>query len=129
VGARFWGHLDALLDASEIVIDRPAGSTHPRFPEFVYPLDYGYLGGTVGGDGQGIDVWVGSRGDRALVGVLATVDLEKRDAELKLLLGCTDAETEALLAVHDDGRQAATFVPRPDGGHARMEGPPTGPTR
>ena len=111
--ARFWEHLDALLASSEIVIDRPAGSTHPRFPDFVYPHDYGYLAGTDGGDGHGIDVWIGSRGDRTLVGVLATVDLEKRDAELKLLLGCTDAEVDALVAVHNEGRQAATLVPRP----------------
>ena len=124
MGTSFWEHLDALLAASEIVIDRATGSTHPRFPEFVYPLDYGYLEGTDGGDGHGIDVWIGRRGDRALVGVLATVDLEKHDAEVKLLLGCTDAETEALLAVHNEGRQAATLVRRPDAGQARTEGPP-----
>jgi len=26
---------------SEIVIDRPKGSHHPRYPEIVYPVDYG----------------------------------------------------------------------------------------
>lgn len=112
--SRFWSHLDALLAASEVVIDRPAGSVHPRFPDFVYPHDYGYLAGTDGGDGHGIDVWVGSRADRTVVGVLATVDLEKRDAEVKLLLGCTPEEAEALLAAHDEGRQGATLVLRPD---------------
>ena len=37
----------------EIVVDRPRGSHHPDFPEFVYELDYGYLKGTTSADGEG----------------------------------------------------------------------------
>lgn len=110
---RFWRHLDALLQVSTVVIDRPAGTTHPRFPEFVYPYDYGHLADTDGGDGHGIDVWIGRRGDRALVGVVATVDLEKRDAEVKLLLGCDEPDVATILAAHQAGRQAAALVRRP----------------
>ncbi len=58
----------------------------------VYPLDYGYLQGTTTGDGSLIDVWLGSRGDTAVMAIACTVDLLKRDAELKLLLGCTEDE-------------------------------------
>ena len=29
----FWQRLDALLERSQIVIDRPKGSRHPRFQE------------------------------------------------------------------------------------------------
>ena len=39
----FWDALDQLTADSEIVIDRPKGSAHPRFPNFIYPVDYGYL--------------------------------------------------------------------------------------
>jgi inorganic pyrophosphatase len=39
----FWQALDSLISMSEIVIDRPRGTTHPRYPDFIYPLDYGYL--------------------------------------------------------------------------------------
>ena len=42
----FWERLDALLAQSRIVIDRPRGSHHPRFPQIVYEIDYGYLDGT-----------------------------------------------------------------------------------
>lgn len=45
---------------AEIVVDRPRGSHHPDFPEFVYELDYGYLKGTTSADSEGIDVWIGS---------------------------------------------------------------------
>lgn len=104
--ARFWQTLDELLETSHVRVDRPAGSTHPRFPDFVYPNDYGYLVGTHSGDGQGIDVWIGAGPGRELTGVLVTVDAEKRDAEVKLLLGCTAQEAEVLRAAHDQGRQA-----------------------
>lgn len=109
----FWKTLDALLQTHAVVIDRPAGSTHPRYPDFYYPLDYGYLEGTAGGDGQGIDVWLGS-GDRTrLSGVVCTVDTVKSDAELKLLAGCTAAEMETILRVHNSGPQAALLLPAP----------------
>jgi inorganic pyrophosphatase len=58
----------------------------------VYPLAYGYLQGTMSGDGQGIDVWLGSSGERGVTGVISTIDLRKRDLEVKLLLGCSRAD-------------------------------------
>ena len=98
----FWARLDALLASHEVVLDRPRGTTHPRFPAFVYQLDYGYLQGTTGGDGQGIDVWKGTLTPCALVGVACTVDSLKGDAELKLLLGCTKEEMEIVGRIYSD---------------------------
>ena len=90
----FWQRLDALLERSEIVIDRPKGSHHPRFHEIVYALDYGYLDGTTSADGEGVDVWLGSEPERGLNAVICTVDLDKVDAEMKLMVGCTEQEKE-----------------------------------
>jgi hypothetical protein len=59
-GGTFWRALDALVAASAVVVDRPRGSRHPRYPERTYPLDYGFLDGTRSGDGAGVDVWLGS---------------------------------------------------------------------
>lgn len=86
----FWQALDDLIDTCQVVIERPKGSAHPRFPDMIYPLDYGYLDGTIAGDGDGIDVWVGSESDlyRATA-VICTVDRGKRDAEIKVLLNCS----------------------------------------
>jgi inorganic pyrophosphatase len=50
----FWSRLDELIKSSEIVIDRPKGTPHPKYPDLIFPLDYGYLKGTSGGDGDGI---------------------------------------------------------------------------
>lgn len=41
----------------EVVIDRPLGSKHPTH-EMKYPINYGYIKGTVSGDGKEIDVYV-----------------------------------------------------------------------
>jgi inorganic pyrophosphatase len=88
----FWTKLDSLIEAHETIIDRPKGSRHPRYPEIVYPFDYGYLRGTSGGDGDEIDVCRGSLFGNRLVAVISTVDIKKGDAEVKLLIDCTEDE-------------------------------------
>jgi inorganic pyrophosphatase len=114
--SRFWQYLDQLLASNRIVIDRPKGTAHPRYPDFIYPYDYGYLEGTSASDGSGIDIWLGSCPDRRLVAVIGTVDLNKRDTELKLLVGCTPQEMQDILAVHNDhmNYQAGTLIKRQD---------------
>ena len=42
----------------DVVVDRPMGTSHPRFPEFVYPINYGYIPGTMAPDGLPIDAYV-----------------------------------------------------------------------
>ena len=37
----FWNAIDKLVAESEIVIDRPTGSSHPRYPHIVYEVAYG----------------------------------------------------------------------------------------
>jgi inorganic pyrophosphatase len=41
-----------------VVIDRPLGSTHPRHPDIVYPINYGYIPNTRAGDLDPIDAYV-----------------------------------------------------------------------
>ena len=98
----FWRTLEELIASSEIVIDRPRGSRHPRLPHIIYPLNYGYLANTTSPDGDGIDVWLGSGTDRTLRAILLSVDLEKRDSEIKLLLGLNEGETEAIYAFYNE---------------------------
>ena len=53
------------MDYSDIIgrevsgtIDRPLGSSHPRHPEMIYPINYGYVDGVFAGDGAEQDVYV-----------------------------------------------------------------------
>lgn len=109
----FWAAVGQLVATSETVIDRPRGSRHPRITEAIYPVDYGYLAGTTGADGDGIDVWVGSIRPAAVTGVVCTVDSRKRDAEVKILLGCTRDEETAILEFLNTGLMAAVLVSAP----------------
>ncbi len=56
VPTRFWAAAEHLVATSEIVVDRPKGSSHPMVPEAIYPVAYGYLKGTTAIEGEGIDV-------------------------------------------------------------------------
>ena len=42
----------------DILIDRPLGSIHPKHPNIVYPINYGYISGVLGGDGKELDVYL-----------------------------------------------------------------------
>ena len=97
----FWTALDELVSSSEIVIDRPKGSAHPRFPAFIYKVDYRYLKDTSSMDGAGIDVWVGS-GEKKIDAVMCVVDLMKRDSEIKILVGCTEEEKLEVYKTHNE---------------------------
>jgi inorganic pyrophosphatase len=98
----FWEELARLSRTQRIVIDRPKGQAHPRYPEMVYPLDYGYLEGTTSSDGGGIDVWLGSNPTKMLTGILCTFDTLKQDTEIKILLGCTEEDIQLINNFYGD---------------------------
>lgn len=111
----FWNALDKLVDQSEIEIDRPKGSAHPRYPDTVYEVAYGYLKNTTAADGEGIDVWLGT-GKPEVVGIMCAVDLLKRDCEMKILIGCTEREIEYIRDFHNRSQNMkAVLVRRPVG--------------
>ena len=97
----FWNALDELVNNSEIIIDRPKGSSHPKYPDFVYRVDYGYLKDTTSMDGAGIDVWVGSNGKK-VDAIICIVDLMKKDSEIKILIGCTEEEKKTVYETHNE---------------------------
>lgn len=86
-----WDAWEALIEEQGYTIDRPYRSAHPRFPEIIYPLDYGFINGTLGTDGEEVDLFVGSASN-GLVAALLTTDYGRGDREFKLLYNCTPAE-------------------------------------
>ncbi len=98
----FWLALEELIAGSEIIIDRPKSTAHPRFPNFIYPVDYGYLKNTTSMDGAGIDIWLGSNEHRQIDAIICTVDLMKKDSEIKILIGCTEEEKQLVYQTHNE---------------------------
>ena len=74
----FWETLQSMVNECVIKIDRPRDSQHPRYPDYIYPHDYGYLEDTTSGDGDGIDCWIGSLTNEKVTGVIVVVDPIKR---------------------------------------------------
>ena len=108
----FWQEISQLITHNQIIIDRPKHSAHPRYPEYIYPLAYGYLENTTAADGDGIDVWIGSLNSKTLTGILCTFDTIKRDMEIKLLIDCTDQDIQVIQKFH--GEMYNLYIPNPE---------------
>lgn len=86
-----WTRWEALIAERGLTIDRPAQMAHPDYPTVVYPLDYGYIPGTMGGDGEAVDCFRGT-GDTGLVALLLTTDHRTGVQQGKWLYNCTPSE-------------------------------------
>lgn len=107
----FWQELSQLILSNPIIIDRPKGKPHPHYSHMIYPFDYGYLENTSAGDGDGIDVWIGTLKQKVLTGILCTFDTFKHDAEIKILIGCTDEDVQTIREFNDKMR--TLYIPNP----------------
>jgi inorganic pyrophosphatase len=74
--------------AVTVTVDRPLGSHHPAHDYIRYPLNYGYVAGTVAGDGEPIDAYVLGVDEpvREAHGIVIGVVLRADDVEDKLLI-------------------------------------------
>jgi len=61
-----------------------------------------------------MDVWRGSIADGLLVAIVCTVDTMKKDAEIKLLVGCTEAEIDTVRRFHNNNYMSGIIIRRPE---------------
>lgn len=108
----FWKYWDELIKSSDIVIDRPKGSPHPKYDDFIYPLDYGYLEGTLSMDQGGIDIWCGSAEKKEINALIFTIDMHKKDAEAKILYACTKEEIDIVYSAMNDESMRGCLILR-----------------
>lgn len=97
----FWNLIDAIVSTHRIIIDRPKGSRHHKYCDYVYPLDYGFLEGTTSNDGEGIDIWIGSSPNKRVSAIISSIDYIKADSEVKFLYACTDEEIQMIYQAHN----------------------------
>lgn len=108
----FWRRLDEFIASHNMVIDRPKGTPHPRYPDLITPVDYGYIVGTAAMDGGGIDLWLGSSGFAQVDGIVCAVDLEKGQVEIKVLYSCTPDEIDTLERLMNSGMMSCATIRR-----------------
>jgi inorganic pyrophosphatase len=107
----FFETFERLIREHGITIDRPKGTAHPRFPDLIYPINYGYINNTQSQDGEGIDVFLGDD-DAGVVGIICTVDTVKRDSEVKVLYKCTEDNIQTALKMMNNGPMHGILVRR-----------------
>jgi inorganic pyrophosphatase len=108
----FWKFIDRLVTEHEIVIDRPKGTPHPRYPEFIYPMDYGYLKGVISSDQNDLDVWMGSSKSGCITGIACVTDDTKGDMELKILYSCTHSDLNMIYETQNRNGMHAIIITR-----------------
>lgn len=71
-----------------VVVDRPLGSRHPEGHPIWYPVNYGYIPGTVSGDGEPVDAYVLGVFEpvSTVSGVVAGLILRRDDVEDKVVV-------------------------------------------
>lgn len=87
-----------------VQIDRPIGTIHPKHPDLVYPINYGYIPGVIGGDGEELDVYVLGVATplTAFTGKVIGIVHRRNDVEDKLIAapeGCAFSRSEMEKAV------------------------------
>lgn len=55
-------------------------------------------------DGGGIDLWKGTKENPVIDAIICTIDLRKKDSEIKLLLGCAEEEKEIIYRFHNQAQ-------------------------
>ncbi len=50
--------IDYIGQIVTVSIDRPKGSRHPKYPEQIYLINYGFVPNTLSGDGEELDAYI-----------------------------------------------------------------------
>ena len=83
-----------------VVIDRPLGSVHPKHKDIVYPVNYGYIKGRIGGDNEEQDAYVLALEDipmKTYIGRLIGVVIRIDDNETKWIISNKDFSEKEIL--------------------------------
>lgn len=89
----------------KIIIDRPLGRAHPNHPDIVYPVNYGYIPGVTGGDGEEQDVYLlgvnepAAEYEAVLIAVIHRLD-DVEDKWVAAPEGVAFTKAEIMNAVH-----------------------------
>ena len=87
----------------EVKIDRPLGSSHPKFKNCIYTINYGFVPNVFAGDNEELDAYV-LRVDKPIkkfMGKVVAIIKRKNDVEEKLVVmpqdNCQNVTKEEIL--------------------------------
>ena len=88
-----------------VTVDRPLGSVHPEHADMVYSVNYGFVDGIVGGDGEWQDAYILGVHEplSTFTGVVIAVIVREDDVETKWVVapeGVDFSQKQITDAVH-----------------------------
>ncbi|MCR5373489.1 MAG: Inorganic pyrophosphatase [Solobacterium sp.] len=95
--AFFWQKVDTLFLLGRVNIEKHKGDTHPIYANMIYPVDYGHLNETLSITDKGLSVYVGTRRPATVTSLIVAVDILEKSMDVKMLVGCTEEETNDIL--------------------------------
>ncbi len=100
-----------------MTVDRPLGSHHPRYPDIIYPVNYGYIPNKIAADGEEQDVYLLGIDYpvETYTGVIIAILKRADDVEDKLVMapaGVQFSDEEILEQTHFQERYFQTTVHR-----------------
>lgn len=89
-----------------VTMDRPLGTPHPKRPEMIYPVNYGFIPNTVSGDGEELDAYVLAVEEpkHEFTGVCVAIIHRTNDNDDKLIV-----VPEGVVLTDEDIRKATHF--------------------
>ncbi|MCR4952054.1 MAG: Inorganic pyrophosphatase [Solobacterium sp.] len=95
--AYFWQKVDTLYLSSGFKQTRKKGDVHPVFKNLIYPTDYGHVKDTRSVSGEGVSVYAGTLSRSKITALVVAADILAKELDVKILVGCTEEEVEAVL--------------------------------
>lgn len=88
-----------------VTVDRPLGSSHPNYPDMIYPINYGYIKGVLALDGEEQDAYILGVSEPIFefCGRVIAIIYRLDDVENKLVVapeGITFSEQEIIKQTH-----------------------------
>lgn len=77
-----------------VYVDRPLGMKHPKFPDIIYPVNYGYIKEIKAADNEYQDVYIIGTDEplKICIGKVYAIVIRENDIEDKLIVVTNDKE-------------------------------------
>lgn len=95
--AYFWQKLDALYLSGDFKIIYRKGQVHPRFPELIFPCDYGHIETIKKENENAMSVRVLKGSGSSVDGLVVVANVLDKEIEPILLVGLTEQENDEVL--------------------------------
>lgn len=89
--------VETLLLSGKLNLTKKKGEVHPKFRNLIYPTDYGHLSDTKSSSEEGVSVYAGSGDRNQITALVVAADILTKELDVKMLIGCTEEETDLVL--------------------------------